>query len=110
MEQLRIEDAIAAGERGIAQSVDAATRRDPLFAEKARTAILRHLRACPGLQCSGEELVDVARAHGAVPPDDRAFGSVFQTLARKGLIRTVGYTVRRKGHGTAGGRVWALSQ
>lgn len=37
---------------------------------------------------------------------DRAFGQLFRVLARRGDIRCVGYCERRKGHGTAGGRVW----
>lgn len=106
MTQLTIEDAMAAGEAGGAKCLDAAERRDPHFGERARSAILAHLQAVQ--QCSGEVLTDVARAHGAVPHDDRAFGPIFQGLARRGLIRCVGYCLRSKGHATAGGRVWSL--
>jgi hypothetical protein len=104
--QLTIDDAIAAGQQGMQVCVDKAQRRDPLFTEKASAAILQHLQVVG--QCSGEVLTDVARAHGAVPHDDRAFGAVFQSLARKGLIRCVGFCVRTKGHGTAGGRIWGI--
>lgn len=108
MEQLTIESAISAGQQGMAISLESARKRDPEFAQKAEAAMLHHLVVC--YSASGEELVDVAKAHGAIAPDDRAFGSVFQSMARRGLIRTVGYTARRKGHGTAGGRVWAINQ
>lgn len=81
---------------------------DPHFAAKAERAILAHLRAAQ--QASGEELTLVARAHGAVPHDDRAFGSVFASLSRRGRIRTVDMCMRVRGHGTAGGRIWALSE
>lgn len=94
----------------MAISLERAERSDPEFRQRAEAAILRHLSACPGLQCSGEDLVDIARAHGAVPHSDKAFGAVFQGLARRGLIRTVGFGLRRKGNGTAGARIWGLCQ
>jgi hypothetical protein len=97
---------VVAGQQGMAASLEKAEKADPQFKDKAREAILAHLKAVG--QASGEDLVDIAIAHGAIPPDARAFGGVFQALARKGLIRCVGFTLRRKGHGTAGGRVWGL--
>lgn len=79
---------------------------DPDFPAKAEKFILEHLAIVK--QCPGEELTDVARAKGAIPHDDRAFGGVFQRLSRRNLIRTVGFCERKKGHGTAGGRVWGI--
>jgi hypothetical protein len=35
---------------------------------------------------------------------------VFGRLSRRGVIRTVGFCMRAKGHGTAGGRIWGLCQ
>jgi hypothetical protein len=55
---------------------------------------------------SGEELVDHCQRLGLVPHDARAFGPVIAGLARKGLIEAVGFAARRKGHGTAGARLW----
>jgi hypothetical protein len=83
-----------------------ARKVDPEFSEKAATAILAHLRTVG--QASGEVLTDVAIAHGARAHDARAFGAVFSRLSRKGLIRTIGFCMRSKGHGTAGGRIWGL--
>lgn len=103
---MNLQQAQAAGQVGMQMSLLSAVDRDPQFAEKAKTAILRHLR--DNGATAGEDLVAVARAHGARPSDDRAFGSIFQSLSRKGQIRTVGFCLRTKGHGTAGGRVWAL--
>lgn len=80
---------------------------DPLFSAKAERAILAHLRVVHS--ASGEDLTRIARAHGAVPHDDRAFGPIFASLARCGRIRTVGMCMRTRGHGTAGGRMWALA-
>lgn len=56
---------------------------------------------------SGEQLVMQARNAGFVPHDDRAFGSLFASLKRKGLIAVVGSCNRRRGHGTSGGRIWS---
>jgi hypothetical protein len=108
MQQLTIEDAIAAAEQGMGRSNARASAADPEFNAKARAAILAHLGVVG--PCSGEVLTDVARSHGARPRDDRAFGHVFKSLSREGLIRTVGFCLRTKGHATAGGRVWALNQ
>lgn len=105
--QVTLDEAIEAAERGMALAIDKAQRTDPTFSERASAAILAHLRVVG--ECSGEELTDIARSHGAVPPDDRAFGSVFKSLSRKGLIRHAGFCLRRKGHATAGGRVWRIA-
>jgi hypothetical protein len=108
-QQLTLADAIAAGDRGMSLCVARAERSDPLFSERAAAAMLEHLRLVG--QCSGEVLTDVARAKGAVPINgDRAFGAVFKSLARRGVIRCVGYCLRTKGHGTSGGRLWAIAQ
>lgn len=109
--QLTLDDAIAAGREGMAQSVESAERRDPLFREKAEAAILRHLAASPDRCAPGEELTEVARAHGAECKDGRAFGAVFLSLARRGLIRCLRSDLpRKRGHGSSGGKLWALCQ
>jgi hypothetical protein len=88
-----------------AQACNAKAQRvNPDFSESAAKAILAHLHAVG--QASGEVLTDIAIAAGAKPHDQRAFGAVFASLSRKGLIRTVAYCARLKGHGTSGGRVW----
>jgi hypothetical protein len=109
-QQLDLLAAIEAGREGMAQATDAAERRDPLFAVKAEAAIVACLKGCKQRRASSEDLVDAARAQGLVPHDDRAFGPVFQSMARRGVIRFVGFCLRKKGHGTAGGRIWALCQ
>lgn len=96
----------ATGSAAAQACIEKAQRTDPEFSKKAEQAILSHLQAVGS--ASGEVLTDIARAHGAIPHDDRAFGAVFQGLSRRGLIRTVGFCLRTKGHGTAGGRVWGL--
>lgn len=106
-DQLQIEfDAKEAGRTASEACTAKALRSDPTFVKTAQDAILAHLRVVG--QASGEVLTDVAMAHGARPHDQRAFGAVFSGLARKNQIRTVGFCMRDKGHGTAGGRIWGL--
>lgn len=101
-------NARADGAEAGARCADKAERvAAPEFREKARKAILDHLSVVRS--CSGEVLTDIAIAKGARPHDARAFGPVFAKLAREGKIRTVGYCARVRGHGTSGGRVWALN-
>lgn len=101
--------AIAAGAHGMALAIDAAERRDPLFRAKAEQAILKHLAHAPMFRASGEELVHIAKGMGAVPHDDRAFGSVFQQMERRGLTRCLRSDLpRKRGHGTSGGKLWGL--
>lgn len=101
-----LDDIRKAGEIAGNRCADKAERADPEFRAKAATAILEHLKVVG--ECSGEELTDIAIAKGAKPHDARAFGPVFAALSREGKIRSAGFCLRKKGHGTAGGRVWAL--
>jgi hypothetical protein len=100
----KIEHARAAGRLMGTLALQRAEDADAAFPELARTFILDHLRVVR--KASGEDLVDIAKAKGATPPDDRAFGSIFASMARKNLIRHAGFALRKKGHGTAGGRIW----
>lgn len=92
----------AAGQRCLAKAEAASAG----FAQAAEAAILRHLRVVR--RAPGEDLTSIAKASGAVPHDDRAFGPVFGSMSRRKLIRTAGFCMRSKGHGTAGGRIWEL--
>jgi hypothetical protein len=73
--------------------------------DAARAAILEAL-AKSGRAMTGEELVDHCQRLGMVPHDARAFGSVFKKLVKDKQIVSVGFAARRKGHGTAGARLW----
>lgn len=107
--QLSLDVAIEAGQAGMAQALDSAERRDPLFKEKAEAAIVACLHACKQRRASSEDLVDAARAAGLNPGDGRAFGPIFQSMAKRGVIRCLRSDLpRRHGHGTSGGRLWTL--
>lgn len=77
-------------------------------AEGARRFVLGWL-ARHGQQ-SGEQISTALMAHGFRVHDMRAYGSVFAGLARRNLIRCVGYCARQRGHGTSGGRLWVLAR
>ncbi len=85
--------------------MDKAARTAGFDAVAARAEILTVLVKA-GRPMSGEQLVDHCQSVGLVPHDARAFGPVFGSLARKGLIESVGFAARRKGHGTSGARMW----
>ena len=59
---------------------------------------------------SGEVLTQAAIEHGFRCHDARSYGPVYAKLVKRGLIRCVGYCARARGHGTSGGRVWAVAQ
>lgn len=92
----------AAGDRAQAR----AERSDPSFSDRAKAYILACL--ADGAEISGEALTNACKAAGIVPPDDRAFGPVYASLAKTGQIRCVRFCLRAKGNGTAGGRVWRV--
>lgn len=75
------------------------------FAEAAAGFITNFLECVE--QATGERLTDACKQRGIVPHDDRAFGPVFMRLLRQGKIVRVGYCQRTKGHGTAGGSIYA---
>ena len=93
-----------AGHIGAARAVQ---RCAPDFVARAKKFVIGYL-AQRG-QAPGEIIVDLCKQAGIVATDDRSFGAVFATLSRANQIRCVGYCDRKKGHGTSGGRVWALA-
>lgn len=59
---------------------------------------------------AGEELVRQANLHGYRGHDNRCFGPVFKRLIRRGVIKALRSDLpRMHGHGTAGGRLYALA-
>lgn len=98
------------GEQQMQLSLDAATSSDPSFGARAYVFIVNFVReqsekAAAGVP--GEEVTLAARAAGITPHDDRAFGAVYARAIRNGDIRVVGSCPRVRGHGTAGGRLYA---
>lgn len=96
-----------AGDLGGKLAADKAERHDDGFRDRATAFVLGYLQQ-HGVS-SSELITDAAKLAGIKPPDDRAFGPVYATLARKGRIVAAGFCMRRKGNGTAGGRLWRLA-
>jgi hypothetical protein len=108
MQQLSFAE--AAGQAGMAQADAAAERRCPDYRVTAEGVMLAFLAAAPERCAAGEDLVDAARR--ALPQiGGRAFGNVIRSMSVRGLIRCVRSDLpRRNGHGTSGGKLWALCQ
>ncbi len=81
---------------------------DPEFSERAMAYIRQRMQAAANDdRMRGEDLVNEMKVAGIRPPDDRAFGSVFLRAIRAEVLEPVGFVPRVKGHGTAGGRLYA---
>lgn len=85
---------------------DKATRVAAFNAPAARAFILKSLEAGP---VSGEDLVEGMTHAGIRVHDLRATGPVFSRLAKEQAIECLRADLpRRRGHGTSGGKLWAL--
>lgn len=78
----------------------------PAFAARAMAYIYRHLKFHGAT--SGEDLTQACEDAGIVAHDGRAFGPVFKSLLRDGLIERCGTCLRKKGHGTQGGSIYRV--
>ena len=109
-------DLPAAATRSVNQLRDEAIRRVAERAEQHRRQFLEDARAfvvrylAEHGPTSGELLTNACKAAGIQAHDDRAMGSVFLTLARRGVIEKCGSVARTKGHNYAGGNVWGLKR
>ena len=102
----RVSEARAEGEIASQLCFDLAQRKDPSFGERAYAFIVAFVRKQPD-PVSGETVTLACKAAGIAPHDDRAFGSLYAKAIRNGDIRVVGFCARKRGHGTAGGRMYA---
>lgn len=106
--QLTLADALKARDEAMQQVEENAELVSPDFSERAQQFILAYLQRHGA--CSGEVLTNACLQAGIRPHDDRAFGPVYMRLSRSRKIEKAGFCVRKKGHGTAGGNIWKLSQ
>lgn len=95
-----------ARDRALQRVAQTAEDRHPGFGPRAAAVIVAHLEQHG--PTPGERLTEACKAAGIVPDDDRAFGPVYMGLVRRGQIEKVGTVRRERGHGTAGGNVWAI--
>lgn len=82
--------------------------KDPAFSQKAYDFITAHIREHGPV--SGESATLAAVLAGIAPADHRAFGPVYARALREGAIRVVGDVPRVRGHGSAGGKVYAAGE
>lgn len=102
-----VKEADARRDAGIARSQAGAERSSPGFGKQAAKCIRDYL--AKNGPTPGEDLVTACNNAGIVPPKgNRAFGGVFQSLSRRGVIEVVGFCKRRHGNNTSGGNVWGL--
>lgn len=99
-----VDAARAMGAKAGERCADKAEALEDGFKERATAFVLAYLERHG--TSSGELITDAAKLAGIRPHDDRAFGPVYASLARSGQIVAAGFCARRKGHGTAGGRLW----
>lgn len=99
MNQLSLTFARARRDHGIQQAGDHAGER---WRKSARGYLLEYIARHPrsqfpdGVTFLAEDIREYAEAHGFDrPPDGRAWGVVFQSAAREGLIRKAGYAPAR---------------
>ena len=79
---------------------------NPHFQATAQDFVVRYLLEHG--PTPAEVLTMKCKQAGITSHDDRAFGPVYYGLVRRGVIQKVGMVRRERGHGTAGGNIWAL--
>lgn len=100
-----LDRARAAGLKAAECGADNAEQFDAQFREKALTFIVAHISQHAPV--SGESTTLAAVLAGIRPRDDRHFGAVFQKALREKRIYVVGEVQRLRGHGSAGGKLYA---
>jgi hypothetical protein len=109
--QATIFDAIAKGEQGMQACADKAESLG--FSTEAARAFVINWLAEYG-PTAGEDLVEAAEKTGRTDlrgHDQRCWGAVFGKLSKTNRIRCLRSDLpRKRGHGTSGGKLWALVQ
>lgn len=101
----RVRSARKLGSEAGARAADKAEQQDPEFREKALAFIVAYIRQQG--EATGESATLAAVLAGIKPQDQRAFGPVYAKAIKQGLIRVIGYVPRVRGHGSAGGKLYA---
>jgi hypothetical protein len=101
------ERAVAMRDAALVSVEQRAEREEPGFAERAKKFVVEYLREHGS--APGEQITDACIAAGIQPGELRAFGPVYMSLSRSGVIVKVGLCQRKRGHGTSGGNIWALA-
>jgi hypothetical protein len=108
--QMTIDQAIAAGEQAMQSCTDKAEELG--FDTKAAREFVLHYLQMHG-STAGEDLVDAAERTGRpdlIAHDARAWGGVFASLSGRRIHCLRSDLPRKRGHGTSGGKLWAILQ
>lgn len=95
----------AAGHAAGLGALERAEDEIPDFSKRALDFIVEHITQKG--EVPGESVTLAAVDAGIKPPDQRAFGPVYAKALRRGLIHVVRYIPRVRGHGSAGGKLYA---
>jgi hypothetical protein len=101
-------EALRLRDDGMEEVLENSERSIPDFKDRATTFVLSYLNR--QIRAPGEEITNACKAAGIIPHDDRAFGPIYYSLAKQGLIFKTGTCLRLRGHGTTGGNIWELRQ
>lgn len=97
------------GEQASQAALDRVEQDDPTFGTRAYAFIVSYVREHGPVP--GEAVTLAARCAGITPAkDDRAFGAIYAKALRNQDIRVVDSTNRVRGHGSAGGKVYAAGK
>lgn len=106
MTQMTLDFARRVGTRAMQAAASNADRREPKFSERA-AAYMYSILATRG-PMAGEALTDACIAAGFDVTETRAYGAAFRLLVDRMGARVVRHCARRKGHGSAGGKVYGI--
>ncbi|AVQ84270.1 hypothetical protein [Variovorax sp. PMC12] len=101
----RVATARRLGEEAGQASLALAEQDDPDFGAKAYQFIVAYVRK--RRRVPGESVTLACCLAGIRPKDDRSFGPIYAKAIRAGDIRVVGTVARVRGHGSAGGKLYA---
>lgn len=94
------------GDEAAQAALDGAETVDASFGTRAYAFIVSYIREHGPV--AGEAVTLAARCAGIKPAkDDRAFGAIYAKALRNQEIKVVDTTHRVRGHGSAGGKVYA---
>lgn len=106
--ETRVRSARKLGAEAGNAAADKAEQEDLEFRTKALDFIVGYIRKHG--EATGESATLAAVLAGIKPKDQRAFGPVYAKALKRGLIRIVGYVPRVRGHGSAGGKLYAIGE
>lgn len=104
----RVKTARKLGTEAAERCTEKAAANDPMFRIRALEFIVAYVKKYG--EVSGETATLAAVHAGIKPHDQRAFGAVYQQALREKQLRIVGSVKRVRGHGSDGGKLYAVGE